>query len=47
MQMRAKTCRASEPILSFNYENTVTEKTNLKPIEAMCRDERFLSLALK
>jgi len=40
-------CRATESSLSLSYENTVTEKTNLRPIEAMCREERFLSLALK
>jgi len=31
----------------FSYENTVTEGTNLRPIKAMRRDERFLSLALE
>jgi len=32
---------------SFGYENTFTEGTNLRPIKAMRRNERFLSLALK
>jgi len=37
----------SESSLSFSYKNTVTEGTNLRPIKAMRRDERFYSLALK
>jgi len=48
MQMLTKFCRKSESSLSFSYKNTVgvTEGTNLRPIKAMRRDERFLSLAL-
>jgi len=37
----------SESSLLFSYENTVTERTNLRPVKAVRRDERFLSLALK
>jgi len=44
--MLAKICRKSESSLSFSYENTVTEGTNLRPIQAVRSDERFLSLAL-
>ena len=29
----------------FSYENPVTEGTNLRPVKAVRRDERFLSLA--
>jgi len=47
MQMLTKICRKSESILSFNCGNTVTEGTNLRPIEAVRRYQRFLSLALK
>jgi len=47
MQRLTKACRKSEPSLSFSYENTVTEGTNLRLIKAVRRDERFLSLALK
>jgi len=45
--MLTKTCRKSESSLTFSYENTVTEGTNLRPIKAVRRDERFLSLPLK
>jgi len=47
MQILKKICRKSESSLSFSYENAVTNGTNLLPIKAMRRDERFLSLALK
>jgi len=47
MQMLTKICRKSESSLSFSYESTVTEGTNLRPIKAIRRDERFLSLAFK
>jgi len=49
MQMLTKFCRKLEPSLSFSCKNTVSviEGTNLRPIKAMCRDERFLSIALK
>jgi len=42
-----KICRKSESSLSFSYQNTVTEGTNLRLIKAcrLSRDERFLSLA--
>jgi len=46
MQIITKFCRKSESSLSFSYESTVTEGTNLRPIKAMRRDERFRSLAL-
>jgi len=41
MQKLTKFFSKSESRLSFSYENTVTEGTNLKPIKAMRRDERF------
>jgi len=44
--MLTKICWKSESSLSFSYENIITEGTNLRPIKAMRRDERFLSLAL-
>jgi len=44
--MLTKTCRKSESGLSYSYENTVAEGTNLRPIKAIHRDERFLSFAL-
>jgi len=47
MQMLRKICRKSESSLSFSYENIVTEGTNLMPIKAMRRDERFLLPALQ
>jgi len=47
MQMLTKIWRKSESSLSFSYENSVTEGTNLRPIKAMRRSERFLSLAVK
>jgi len=47
MQMLTNICRKSASSLSFNYENTVAEGANLRPIKAMRHDERFLSLALK
>jgi len=47
MQMLTKIRRKSESSQSFSYENTVTEGTNLRPIKAMRRDERFLSLTLE
>jgi len=45
MQISTKISMKSESSLSFNYENTFTEGTNLRPIKALNRDERFLSLA--
>jgi len=45
MQMLTKICRKSESNLSFSYENSVTEGTNLRPVKAVRRVERFLSLA--
>jgi len=42
MQMLTKICRKSESNLSFSYENTVTEGTNMRPIKAI----RFPPLAL-
>jgi len=47
MQMLTKISRTSESSLLFSYENTVTEGTNLRPVKAVRRDERFLLLALK
>jgi len=47
MQILAKFYRKSESSPSFSYENAVTDGTNLRPIKAMRRDERFLSFALK
>jgi len=47
MQIFKKFCKESEASLSFSYENAVTNGTNLRPIKAIGRDERFLSLALK
>jgi len=47
MQIFKKFCGKSDESLSFSYENAVTNGINLKPIKAMRRDERFLSLALK
>jgi len=35
MQMLTIICRKSKSSLSFGYENTVTEGTNLRPIKAM------------
>jgi len=43
--MLTKICRKAESSPCFSYENTVTEGANLKPVKAMGRDERFLSLA--
>ena len=43
--MLIKICRKSESSLSFNYENAVTEGTNIKPVKAVRRDVRILSLA--
>jgi len=40
-----KFCRKSESSLSFSYENTVKERINMRPVKAVCCDERFLSLA--
>jgi len=45
MQMFKNICRKSESSLSFTYENTVTEGTNLRPVKAVRRDERSFSLA--
>jgi len=45
--MLTNICRKSESNLSFSYENTFTEGTNLRPIEAVRCDERFLSLPRK
>jgi len=47
MQMLTEICRKSESSLSFSYKSTVTEGTNLRPIKAIRRDERFLSLSFK
>jgi len=44
MQILTKICRKSESSLSFSYENTITEGTNLRPIKAMRHYECFLSL---
>jgi len=38
-------CRKSESILSFGYENIITQGTNLRPVKAVRGDEHFLSLA--
>jgi len=43
--MLKKNCRKLESRLLFSYETTITVGTNLRPIKAMRRDERFLSLA--
>jgi len=43
--MLKKICRNSESSLSFSCENIVTEGTNLRPVKAMRRDERFRLLA--
>jgi len=45
MQMLTKICKKSVSSLSFSYENTVTDGTNRRPVKAVYRDERFLSLA--
>jgi len=37
MQLLTKICKKSEASLLFSYENTVTERTNLRPIKAMHR----------
>jgi len=37
-------CRISESRPSFSYENTVAEGTNLMPVKAVHRNERFLCL---
>jgi len=47
MQMVTEISRKSESSLWFSYESNVTEGTNLRPIEAVRRDQRFLSLAHK
>jgi len=39
-----KICRKSEPILSFSFENTVTEGPSLRPVKTVHSDQRFLSL---
>jgi len=33
----------SESSQRFSYENTVTERANMRPVEAVRRDERFRS----
>jgi len=43
MQTFKKNCRKSKSSLSFSDENVVSNGTNLRPINAMRRDERFLS----
>jgi len=43
--MLTKVCKKSESSFSFNYQNTVTEGTNLRPVKAVRRDKRVLSLA--
>jgi len=45
MQMLAKIFRKLESSVSFSYENTFTEGTNLRPVKAVHYDERLLSLA--
>jgi len=47
MQILTKICRKSESRLLFSYENTVTVRTNLRPIKPMRPNDRFLSIALK
>jgi len=43
MQMLTKICRKSEPSPLVSYENTVTERTKLRPVKAVYCEERFLS----
>jgi len=44
MQMLTKICKKPESRLSYSYENTYTEVTNLRPIKAVHRDKCVLSL---
>jgi len=46
MQMLTKISRKSESSLSFSYESSVTEGTNLRPIKAMRRNERFFFISV-
>jgi len=39
-----KISRKSETSLSFSYDNTFSEETNLRSVKPVRRDERFLSL---
>ena len=43
--MLTKICKRSGLSLSFSYEHTLTEVINLRPVKAVHRDERVLSLA--
>jgi len=44
-KLLTKICGKSESSLSFNHENPVTDKANQRPVKAVHRDERCLSLA--
>ena len=44
MKRKCKICSKSESILSFSYENIITEVANMRPVKYVRRDERFLSL---
>jgi len=44
MQMLTKISSKLESSLSFSYESTVTEGTNLRPVKTVRRNERLLSL---
>jgi len=43
--MITKICEQPESNLSFKCGNSVAEETNLKPVKAVHRNERVLSLA--
>jgi len=43
--MFTEICKKPESSQSFSYENTVTERTSLKSVITVQRDERVLSLA--
>jgi len=45
IQVLAPFHKKPEWSLSFSYENTVVEETNLRPVKAVHSDERVLSLA--
>jgi len=45
MLILTKICKKPESSLSFRYENTVTDVTNLRPVKTVHRDEHVLSLA--
>ena len=38
-------CEKAESMLSFSYQNIITEGENMRAVKAFRRDERFLSLA--